>query len=303
MRNEQLSAWSQLLSGVPAEKINGPRTAIGMLNLRGINVPIDDGSSGGRSGVMSPHLPADIEVPMAKWERVDFSGSVLSRLRLRTVRWRDCSFDGCKIHDCTLWSPVIERCSLNKVKFRETFLTACTSLPVGEIRDSTFVSADFRGSHHDVCTYTNCDFSGANLNRVEFTGAAMNGAVFAGVLRDTCFQGPDAIVSLAHPSFQFRRVDFTACELIDVYFRSVDLSDVRFPADDKHLVFTLSDARKVEGAIGSGQSGQLGLATLPFEQALRFPPPDGGRAGVIHLPTYRKQVGQVSAEQVLELLR
>ena len=66
MRNEQLSAWSQLLSGVPAEKINGPRTAIGMLNLRGINVPIDDGSSGGRSGVMSPHLPADIEVPMAK---------------------------------------------------------------------------------------------------------------------------------------------------------------------------------------------------------------------------------------------
>ncbi len=274
-----------------------------MLNLRGINVPIDDGSSGGRSGVMSPHLPADIEVPMAKWERVDFSGSVLSRLRLRTVRWRDCSFDGCKIHDCTLWSPVIERCSLNKVKFRETFLTACTSLPVGEIRDSTFVSADFRGSHHDVCTYTNCDFSGANLNRVEFTGAAMNGAVFAGVLRDTCFQGPDAIVSLAHPSFQFRRVDFTACELIDVYFRSVDLSDVRFPADDKHLVFTLSDARKVEGAIGSGQSGQLGLAALPFAQALRFPPPDGGRAGVIHLPTYRKQVGEANAEQVLELLR
>jgi uncharacterized protein YjbI with pentapeptide repeats len=303
MRNEQLLAWSQLLSGTPVGRIQGPRTPNGMLDLRGINVPFDEGVFGRDGSNRVRTTPADVEVPFANWEGVDFSSSVINRLRLRKAVWRDCRFDGCKLQGCTLWSPMIERCSFVKAKFRETYVV-CTQLPEGGLRDCSFFGADFRGAHPGVCTLLNCDLSGANVNRVEFSGTAFRKVVFGGVLRDTLFQGPASLGPAdIHPSFCFTDVDLRACELIGVHFRSICLGQTRFPEDEKHLVFTMEEVCRVERRLGLYLTGKLGAAVVPFCDASEYPPPDGGRAGVIHLPTFFSDNGADVAAQVLQALR
>ncbi len=274
-----------------------------MLDLRGINVPFDEGVFVHRGERMERVTPADVDVPRAFWEGVDFSRSVIKRMRFREAVWRGCCFDGCKIEGCTLWSPTIERCTFAKAKFRETYVV-CTQLPEGRIRDCSFAGADFRGAHPGVCTLINCDLSGANVNRVEFNGTALSKVVFAGVLRDTLFEGPGSLGRPnVHPSFCFADVDLSGCELVGVHFRSISLSDIRFPEDEKHLVFTIDDVRRVERRIGLYLDGKLGAAVVPFCDATEHPPPDGGRAGVIHLPTFRSEHRPDVAEQVLRALR
>ena len=302
MRSEQINAWAQLLAGVPASRIDGPRTAAGRLNLRGLNVPVDDGQA--RLTYASPvrALLPHVEVQSAVWEGVDFSGSTLNRLRLRKAILRDCSFDACKFHLCTIWSPEILNCSFVKSRFRESYFSACLALPEGKISNCSFVGADFRGSSHGLATYTDCDFSEVNLNRVELNGSAFINAQFSGTLRETMFSSRGPFQPECHPHFRFDNVDWTECDLVDISFRWMPLGKVRFPHNDRHVIFTLRGAQAALSAIGAGDDVQRKLGRIWFEYCLKFPPPDLGITGVLYVPNYRKLVGDELADRVIAVL-
>ena len=75
-----------------------------------------------------------------------------------------------------------------------------------------FTKADMRGTAHFSSDMIGCDFSHANLGKVEFQGTVFVDCAFAGVVYDAQFHRY-AFEGEAHPPNEMKGVDFRGAKL------------------------------------------------------------------------------------------
>ena len=86
-----------------------------------------------------------------------------------------------------------------------------------------------------AATFVDCDFSNANLHKIDFQSSGFVRCRFAGELREVIFWNHGFQTGKPDPN-PMEDVDFSGAVLRDVEFRRLDLGRVRLPEDPDHLI-------------------------------------------------------------------
>lgn len=181
----------------------------------------------------------------AKLQDLDLTGSTLPLLHFTKCEISNCCFDRCDMRGLRLCGTTVRNSSFRAAKLRGNALGAATvtgpfagmrnrflevDFSAADLRDTTYVAADFRG----------CDFSDAELANIIFGTSTFSGCRFAGELRQVQFWRSDLFTrgfpDDAFPPNEMANIDFSRATLRDVEFRGLTLDRVRFPEGADHFV-------------------------------------------------------------------
>ncbi len=170
---------------------------------------------------------------------IDFSGA-----RMTHSIWESCDFENVLFDKAVLIDSSIWGCRFENVSFADTNLRDSAFLRLRMkstvLQNVDFSRSDMRYCVFDTPTFERCDFSYANLRYIDFRGSRFKDCKFAGVVEEVRFRGYDPETRnpiLRKSGNSMRNVDFSEAELRGVSFRNdINLSEVRFPQDENHLV-------------------------------------------------------------------
>ncbi|MEU4244100.1 pentapeptide repeat-containing protein [Actinoplanes sp. NPDC026619] len=210
------------------------------------------------------------------WEGVVIEGVAVDHADLRHLRFvdcqiRDCRFERADCQDWRLWGTTVEDCSFDQADLRNSSLGAWRDGRGNTFRHVRFVSANMVSVGTSAATYVDCDFSFANLTRVNFWQSTLIDCTFAGNLADVVFDGRMLGEEKPDPN-PMRNVDFTHAKFDGADFRGVNFGSVKLP-DDPDLML-VGDIGLVDRALSvlaaRPQGPATGLASAILQQVRRF---------------------------------
>jgi uncharacterized protein YjbI with pentapeptide repeats len=227
--------WNRLSLGKSLDGFGLSRRN-GRLDLSDLQVP-ESASAGTRQSKLAEvkGLIGLTEIRNATWQGLDFAGTKLGHLRFHETKVIDCIFDDCRCQDWRVWKTEFVRCSFRAADLRSSALG-----PVQDNRQNRFVSVDFTGTDlrrtsYQSAVFTGCAFRNAQLDKVDFQGSCFKDCVFEGELRETLFYNLGFRQEHLPPN-QMAHVDFSRASLHSVEFRRLDMAEVKWPADDRHVI-------------------------------------------------------------------
>jgi uncharacterized protein YjbI with pentapeptide repeats len=161
--------------------------------------------------------------------RLDLSGAQLQSLRFHDVSIVDCRFDGAACRDWRLWATGVTGCTFSKADLRGAAVGTWDEGRRNEWRHVDFSGADFRVGVSQAALYEDCDFSGAQLAKVNFEQCTLLRCRFSGAVREVVFDGRE-LTGRPAPSL-LEDVDFAEAMFEQVEFMGLDLSRVVVPKD------------------------------------------------------------------------
>jgi uncharacterized protein YjbI with pentapeptide repeats len=213
------------------------------------------------------------------WEGVAIDGVALDHADLRHLRFVDCRLTNCRFtradcQDWRLWGTTVEDCSFENADLRNASLGAWRDGRGNTFRHVRFVSATMLSVGTSAATYVGCDFSFANLTRVNFWQSTLIDCTFAGDLVDVVFDGRMLGEEKPDPN-PMRNVDFTNAKFDGADFRGVNFTSVKLPDDpDLLLVDDIAIIDRALAVLASRPKDPAsGLAVAIFQQVRRFSAP------------------------------
>lgn len=189
------------------------------------------GQVDGRTDLRGVVFTADItRFPGVRLHGIDFSKASLAVLHLVDCAIENCVFDAA---DCQFWN--FQRSSVADCSFVEADLRRSRLGEWSEGKGNTFARTNFTSAKMQWCstsaaTYTDCNFSYAALNKVNFWQSSLIRCTFAGPLREVIFDGRH--LGEAKPDVNpMEDVDFTDAVFAGCDFRGVRFDSVRLPSD------------------------------------------------------------------------
>jgi hypothetical protein len=236
------------------------------------NEPLDGlglQATGGRVDLRYMPFPADLGGLVGVGLRgVDLSGAKLGNLRLVDSVVENCVFDRA---DCQYWhlrGSSVNDCSFVGADLRYATLGEWFDGKGNTYRRVRFVSTRFLRSSTRAATYEDCDFSNAELDRVNFWQSSLIRCTFAGPVRDVVFDG--RMLGEGKPDGNpMDHVDFSDAALDGCEFRGLRLDSVKLPADP--ALFRIRDVAviaRAEAALArAGNDPQAALVAIVLGHA------------------------------------
>ncbi len=236
-----------LRKGRKLEGMDGVGLVNGRFDLRGLAVPRPEvtGSSAFKNYELS-FLSGRIE-----FRRIILDNADLSYSDFTDVIWKNCNLSNVDFRSARLRGVGFWSCSLTNISFdgsdlRDAVLDGANGSSPSSFVDVNFCKVNLESTGGGLPLFRNCDFSNANLRKVDFDGARFENCKFAGLLYDVAFRPHASIyVASALPwqrldpkkfTNRMEFVDFSQADLRYVGFNGVDLSSCTFPCDENHLV-------------------------------------------------------------------
>jgi uncharacterized protein YjbI with pentapeptide repeats len=208
----------------------------GRLDLRGFTFP--DCRTEEKFSIDGYEVELLEEVPVFKKTIVanaDFSGG-----KLGPSIWKKCTFKNVLFDEANLSGFKARGCRFDSVSFLKADVRGAAFLRLKRqdtiLQNVTFRESDMRTVVFDMPMIEGCDFSFANLKKVNFSGSRFKNCKFAGLVEEVFFRGynPYQRRKIRNP---MESIDFSEAELRNVAFRDeIDLSKVKFPKDEECLV-------------------------------------------------------------------
>lgn len=164
-----------------------------------------------------------------KLEHLDLSGAQLVSMRFLDTKIVDCRFEGANCQDWRLWGCEVSDSGFAGANLRDAAVGTWQEGRRNTWRGVDFKRADFRVGVSWEAVYEDCDFAGANLDKVRFEQCTLIRCRFAGDLREVFFDGRELSDRPAPP--QMQDVDFSEAILSEVEFRGFDLGNIVLPDD------------------------------------------------------------------------
>jgi uncharacterized protein YjbI with pentapeptide repeats len=257
--------WDRLLAG---SSLNGLGLGLrnGRIDLTGLTPPMQSG----RRLVRTPL--ADLTVidnPLhatgVTWKSLDFTGGRLENLRFTYCSINDCLFDECDCQDLRIWRTVLADSSFRSADLRESSFGPVVDGKRNQFLRVDFAKADLRGTGFiPSAEFVGCTFSHTRLTKVSFQGSTFVDCSFKGELRGVHFYRTDTLDKSLPPN-EMVGVDFSSAKLLEVEFRGLDLDQVRFPADEDHIV--MNDYPEVLGRLLNMVAGKTDTTSLKITAA------------------------------------
>ncbi len=227
--------WAALSSRRPEASLKVP-TIDGRLDLRGLVAP--DARVSKRSVVAGRAIEARqgiVTLRDVRWKGIDFSGA-----RLPSLRFFDCSIEGCKFDsaDCPgwrMWGTQASGTSFVGANLRQAALGGVDGSKRNLFRSVDFSAADLRQTSYVSAEFVGCVFRNTNLKGVDFQGSVFVDCSFEGELREVLFYR-EGFTGKGFPPNQMKGVDFRKASLRHVEFRGLDMDGVRWPDDSEHIL-------------------------------------------------------------------
>lgn len=233
--DQNTEALIRLASGRSIEGLGlGERN--GRVNLNGLTVP--------QPTAIKPLLLAFadvvsvqglIEIRGRVLRSMDFTGGRLDSLRFFDSSMSDCIFDECRCRDWRAWGTTFEGCRFREADLREAALGGVIGGKVNIFRNVAFIETDFRQTAFSAAQFVGCAFENCNLTKVNFGGSSFTDCVFEGELREVCFNRTAFGYESLKPN-EMAGVDFSRAVLRMTEFRCLNMENVRFPADNGHII-------------------------------------------------------------------
>jgi uncharacterized protein YjbI with pentapeptide repeats len=215
----------------------------GRLDLRGIRLPDPTTTTSEERTLLRRMFRLDRrsavhQLRKATVANIDFSYAELPRIMFMACEIRDCRFERADVEDGGLWECRVTDTSFEGANLRSVVLggrgypPAHPPTPYDRV---SFASADLRDAVPGAADFTDCDFSGARIDKLEFEGCTFVRCRFAGRLSDVIWAAADDRDPRRRGSLV--DVDMSATVLTFCAFRGLDLSDVKLPAAPEHIVF------------------------------------------------------------------
>jgi uncharacterized protein YjbI with pentapeptide repeats len=174
-------------------------------------------------------------IESANIRAVDFSAAELAGLRMKGCVLEDCRFQASTCVDWRLWETSISNGNFEKADLRQSSLGAWSNGKGNEYSNVSFARANLAGVGTSAGIYIDCDFSEANLERINFWQSSLIRCKFAGKLVDVVFDGRHLGEgkSDCNPMLDvdFSRAEFDGCE-----FRGISFGRVILPPDPDLLI-------------------------------------------------------------------
>jgi uncharacterized protein YjbI with pentapeptide repeats len=176
-----------------------------------------------------------------KWENIDFSYANFNHMLLLDSVVENVIFDGIDGTEFTIYSSTFRNCRFTKANLNYSGFGAHGGL----YENVVFDQATFKQARFDCPVFSHCAFLNCKLGGVDFDASHFVHVRFTGKVTNVWFRGQAAYESdlakhkKAGHGLNPMIVDFSDAVLRLVTFSDYcDLSRVRFPRDEKHILFT-----------------------------------------------------------------
>ncbi|MGW9198546.1 pentapeptide repeat-containing protein [Micromonospora chersina] len=229
-------------------------------------------------------------------ESLDLSGAMASNLRLVDSEIRDCVFGSAECRYWHLQNTLVRDCSFTRADLRDSTLGEWRNGRGNRYSRTNFAFARLQRSTTRAAIYEDCDFSNAQLDKVNFWQSTVIRCRFAGKLRDVIFDGRN--LGEGKPDINpMQDVDFSEAHFDGCEFRGVNFASIRLPPDPDLLL--VKDSEEVDRAIMALDRLAAGPDTDAVHMALQHAAEllDFGGEALLNA----RDVG-VSPERIAELL-
>ena len=241
--------WDRLIAGKSLVDLDLPSTN-GRVDLRGLSATqpkvVRESAT---AGVHVTTLGNLIELRSIHWKGIDFSDGRFKSLRFFNSTIENCSFERAVCQDWRMWGTAISRSSFRSADLRRSALGGIDKCKRNSFHQIDFTYADLRQTAHSSADFVECVFRDANLTKVDFQGSVFVDCTFQGVLDQVLFYR-QAFRGEQFPANQMRGVDFREAQFHFVEFRRLDMTDVRWPDDDQHIL--VNDYKRSLGRVLEG---------------------------------------------------
>lgn len=196
-------------------------------------------------------------------EGLDFSGSYLKGLFFSGCQVKDCVFDKSNCENSLIWETVFSECSFRKADLRGAGLGLVPKKKRNQFEGVDFTEADLRSTLYSPpgAEFHDCTFRKARLSKLDFGGSVFETCVFEGKLEDLQFYRT-GFRAEGFPPNEMNNVDFSQAELRFVEFRGLNLTNVRWPNSEEHLL--VNDYGAVLEYLLDNLKGRSDLASRKF---------------------------------------
>lgn len=255
------------------------------------------------SGVPVTEMGAAVTIKGAKWRNLDFSGSKLACLRLFEAEIANCRFDRCQLEDLRIWTTTFRECSFIAANLRSAVLGGVLDGKRTSYTNVDFSEADLRETVYQAAAFEGCIFRNCKLQRVDFQTSTFVDCVFEGELRDVLFY-ERGFQGESFPKNEMINVDFSRAMLHDIGFRRLSLDRVKLPNDSEHIMIrdaadTLDRLTTALNAQGDTTARKL-AAFLNIDREWR---PANQAQAVINIQDLEETVGADGVDRLRHLLR
>lgn len=236
------------------------------------------------------------------WTGLDFSGAQLNGICFVDCVINNCVFDNCQCREWGLWGTTISDTTFKAADLRRAALGGVREGKRNTYRRVDFAAADLRQIACTAAEFVECTFKDTRLSKIDFQTSSFSNCSFEGELREVLFyrKGFD---SESLPPNNMVGVDFTRAKLRFVEFRGLDLEDVRFPADQDHIV--LNDYPKTLDRLIQVFEAQSDVASKKLTAYLRVLRKWAGpkqRRGIVNKYDLIELVGDGGLKRFLQVL-
>jgi hypothetical protein len=217
---------------------------------------------------------------------------------------RNCVFNQAFCQGWRIWSTKILNSSFAEADLRGSQLGALFQGRASEYHQVDFTKADLRHSHFPSTELIGCTFIKGKLKKLRFNGCSLSDCVFEGTLPEVSFYregwNTDAPNTIGR---EMVNIDFSRAKFRWVEIRGYDLDQVKFPADNDHLI--VEDVKNSLGRIikvlrDRPDKGSHGMAAA-LETVLKWTGPNQ-RRGVISKHDLLETVGEDYLDEVVNLI-
>lgn len=170
-----------------------------------------------------------------KWNDLDFTESKLKYLLFDFSKIHNCCFDACDCERWAVFNSQVADTTFRGANLRTASLGAAKWTSRNSYINVDFSEADMRGTAYSSAEFVGCVFRNTKLDKVNFQGSSFIDCVFEGELNEVIFNRKGFDAPRVAPN-EMKRVDFSRAELKTVEFRELNLEDVIFPENDKHII-------------------------------------------------------------------
>jgi uncharacterized protein YjbI with pentapeptide repeats len=238
------------------------RRILGNEALHGLALPEIDGRIDLRNLPFPAHIRQFSDVQL---RGVDLSGAMLANIRITDSTFENCTFDGANCQFWHLRGSLVVGCSFVKADLRNSTLGEWFDGRGNTYRRVNFGSARLFGSTTSAAVYEDCDFSHADLKRINFWQSSLIRCKFAGPVREVVFDG--RMLGEGKPtSNPMEQVDLSDATLDGCDFRGVTFDSVVLPADP--ALIRIRDVKTIDLAVAALAGGRGDLRSRLAEVVL-----------------------------------
>lgn len=261
------------LDGLALDRLDGrwDLRGLGAQDARAAEPDTTAAQAGGMSFTFEfSTVAATLEFQRARLVDLDLRGAHLPRLRLFGCVIDNSLFDGAHCVGMRMWATDVSDSSFLAADVARSSVGGWYANRANRLRNVDFRHADLARLGCGVASFTDVDFSYAQLECTNFWQASLIRCRFAGVLREVVFDGrvlePERGLA-ANPMLDVDLAKVTAFD--DVDFRGVNFDRVTLPATPALLV--VRGVHRVEAGIArlSGRDDHAALEALGRLQHLR----------------------------------